>query len=78
MNQLLRLVNFLLGISHDQAVEILLLVAGVSGVRATLALLDGALSTNGNLCAGFCLHFLERVSTGPDKQANLSKEKAER
>jgi len=78
VNKLFGLVDFLFGISHDETVQVFFLVAGVGRIRATLALLDGALSTNGNLCAGFCLHFLERVSTGPDKQANLSKEKAER
>ena len=49
VDQLFSLVNLLLGICHDKAVKIFLLVAGVSCVRATLSFLDGALATNGNL-----------------------------
>ena len=51
VNQLFRVVDLLLGIRHDQAMEIFFLVAGVSCVRTTLSFLDGSLSTNGNLGA---------------------------
>lgn len=40
VNQLLGLVDLVLGIRHDKAVKIFLLVAGVSGIRASFALLD--------------------------------------
>jgi hypothetical protein len=58
VNQLLGLVHLFFGVGHDQAVEILLLVAGVGSIRSTFALLDGALATNGNLGARICLHLL--------------------
>lgn len=67
MDQLLGLVNLVLSVGHNQAVQILLLVAGVRSIRATLALFHGALSTNGNLGAGFGLHFLECVATRSDE-----------
>lgn len=51
VNELLRLVNLLFGVGHDETVKIFLLVASVSGIRSTLAFLDGALSTDGNLGA---------------------------
>lgn len=63
MNELLGLVNLLLGIGHDQTVQVFLLVASVSCVRPSFTLLDGTLATNSDLCARFRLHFLERVST---------------
>lgn len=67
VNQLLGLDDLVLCIGHDQTVEILLLVAGVSSVRAALAFLDGALATNSNLGTGVSLHFLQCVTTGSDK-----------
>lgn len=67
VNQLLGLVDLLLGVGHDQAVKILLLVAGVSGIGASLALLDGALATDGNLGTRLGLHLLQGVSTGSDE-----------
>jgi hypothetical protein len=67
VDELLGLVDLLLGVGHNQAMKILFLVAGVSGVRATFTLLDGALATDRNLCAGLSFHFLERVSTGANK-----------
>lgn len=70
MNELLRLVNLLLRISHDEAVQIFFLVAGVSCVRSSFALLDGAFATDGNLSAGLRLHLLKGVSTGANEQAN--------
>jgi hypothetical protein len=36
-------------------------------IGAPLALLDGTLSTDGNLGAGFGFHLLERVATRSDK-----------
>ena len=67
MNQLLRLVHLFLGVGHDETVKILFLVAGMGSVGAALALLDGALATNGNLGAGFRLHLFEGVATGADE-----------
>jgi len=63
VNQLLGLVHLLFSLCHDQTVEILLLVASVSGIRSAFSFLDGAFSTNGNLGARFGLHFLQGVST---------------
>jgi hypothetical protein len=76
VDQLLRLVDLIFGIGHDQAVEILLLIAGVSGIRAAFTLLDGTFATNCNLCTGFGLHLLEGVTTGTYEQTNFEKEKA--
>jgi ABC-type proline/glycine betaine transport system permease subunit len=70
VNELLRLVNLVLGIGHDQAVQVFLLVAGVSCVRSTFTLLDGAFASDSDLCAGFGFHLLERVSTRADEKAN--------
>ncbi len=67
MDQLLRLVNLLLCVGHNETVQVLFLVAGMGSVGAALALLDGALATNGNLGAGFRLHLLEGVATGADE-----------
>lgn len=63
VHQLLGLVHLFFGVCHDQTVEILFLVACVSGVRAAFALLDGAFATNGNLGTRLGLHFLQGVST---------------
>jgi hypothetical protein len=70
VDQLLRLVDLVLGVGHDQAVQVFFLVAGVSCVRASFALLDRALATDSDLGAGLGLHLLERVATGADEQAN--------
>ena len=67
VNELLGLVDLLLCVRHDQAVQVLLLVAGMSCVRASFTLLDRAFATNGNLCLGFRLHLLEGISTGANK-----------
>lgn len=67
VNQLLRLDDLLLSVGHDQTMEILLLVARVSSIRATLALLDGALATDGNLGTRVSLHLLQSVTTGANK-----------
>jgi hypothetical protein len=48
-------------------VQILLLVAGVSCVRSSFTLFDGALATDRNLSAGLRLHLLEGVSTGANE-----------
>ena len=67
VDQLLRFVDLVFGVGHDQAVQILFLVAGVSCVRTTFALLDGAFATDRNLCAGLGLHLFERVASRADK-----------
>ena len=67
MDKLLSLIDLVLGVGHDEAVQVLFLVAGVGGVRPALALLDGALAADGNLGAGLCLHLLEGVATGADE-----------
>lgn len=67
VNELLGLVDLVLCVGHDQTVQVFLLVAGMGSIRATLALLDGAFSTNRNLGARFCLHFLQSVATGPNE-----------
>lgn len=71
VDQLLGLVDLVLVISHDQAVEVLFLVARVSSVRSTLAFLDGTFATNSNLGARLSLHLLQSVATRANKQANL-------
>lgn len=63
MHQLLRLVDLFFGICHDQTVKIFFLVASVSGVRATLSFLDGALATDRNFGTGLGLHLFQGVST---------------
>jgi hypothetical protein len=63
VNQLLRLIDLVLGIGHDKTMQIFFLVAGVSSVRSAFALLDGAFASNGNLGARLGFHLLERVST---------------
>jgi len=70
VDQLLCLVNFLFSICHDQAMQILFLVRSVSSVGASFAFLYGSLSTNSNFCTGFCFHFLQGVSTGPNQETN--------
>ena len=67
VNELLGLVDLVLSVGHNQAVKILLLVAGVSGVRASFTLLDGALATDRDLSTGLGFHLLERVATGANK-----------
>jgi hypothetical protein len=67
VNELLSLVDLLLGVRHDQAMQIFLLVASVGCVRTSFTLLDRAFSTDRNLCLGFGLHLLEGVSTGANE-----------
>lgn len=67
VDELLGLVDLLLCVRHDQAVQVLLLVAGMSCVRSSLTLFDRALATDRNLRAGLGLHLLEGVATGSNK-----------
>lgn len=67
VNQLLGFIDLLFGVCHNQAMEILLLVAGVSGVRTALSFLHGSFATDGDFSLRFSLHLLQRVSTGADK-----------
>lgn len=60
-------VDLLFRVCHDQAMEVLVLVAGVSSVRFALALLDRALATDCDLGARLCLHLFERVTTRTDE-----------
>lgn len=63
VHQLLGFVNLFFRVRHDQAVKVLFLIASVSRVRATFALLDGTFASNSNLGTGLGLHFLQGVST---------------
>lgn len=67
VNQLLGLVDLVLGISHDQAMQVLFLVARVSCVRSAFALLHGALATDCNLGTRLSLHFLQSIATRANK-----------
>lgn len=67
VNQLLGLVDLVLGFGHDETVEIFFLIAIVSSVRATFAFLDGAFASNGNLSSRLGLHLFECVTTRSDK-----------
>ena len=67
MDQLFSLVDLFLGVGHDQAMQIFLLVAGVSGIRTSFSFLDGTLSTDGDFGSGFCFHFLQGISTRTDE-----------
>jgi hypothetical protein len=67
VDKLLGLVDLLLSICHDQAVQVLLLVTGVSCVRPSFTLLDGTFSANGDLCARLRFHLFESVSTRSNK-----------
>lgn len=75
MNELLGLVDLVLSVGHDQAVQILLLVASMGSIRPTLTLLDRALSTDGDLGARLCFHLLQSVSTRSNQQTDLMKER---
>lgn len=67
MNQLLRLLDLLFGVCHDQTVEIFFLVARVSGVRSAFSFLDRAFATDRNFGSGLGFHLLESVSTRSDQ-----------
>lgn len=60
-------VDLLFRVCHDQAMEVLVLVAGVSSVRFALALLDRAFASNGDLGARLCFHLFERITTRTDE-----------
>jgi hypothetical protein len=74
VDQLLGLVDLVLGVGHDETVQILFLVAGVGGVGAALAFLDGTFTSDGNLGTRLLFHCLECVTTGADEQANFEGE----
>ena len=67
MDQLLSLVDLLLGVGHDETVEIFLLVAGVGRIGTAFAFLDGAFAADSNLGSGLGLHLLQGVATGSNK-----------
>jgi hypothetical protein len=67
VDELLGFCNLFLGIGHDQAVEVLVLVAGMSSIRLAFTLLDRALSTNGDLGLRLCFHIFQSVTTGTDE-----------
>lgn len=67
VDQFLGLVDLVFGVGHDQAVEILFLVTGVSCIGAALALLDGTFATDGDFCTRFGLHLLQSVATRADE-----------
>ena len=49
VDQLLCLVDLFFRVGHDEAVQVFILVAGVSRVRLAFALLDGTLAADGDL-----------------------------
>lgn len=59
--------HLLLGVRHDETVEILLSVIGEL-VRARLALLHTALPANADLRAAFTFHLLQAVAARADKK----------
>ena len=67
VDELLGFNDLLLGVGHDQAVKILVLVASVSGIRFALAFLDRALSANRNLGLRLGFHCFQSVTTGTDE-----------
>lgn len=67
VNELFGFVDLLFCVCHDQAMEIFFLVAGVSCVRSTLAFLDRAFATNGDLCTRFCFHLFQSIATRSDE-----------
>jgi hypothetical protein len=67
VNELFGFCNLLLGIGHNQAVEVLVLVAGMGSIGLALTFLDGALSANSNLGQRLGFHVFQSVSTGTDE-----------
>lgn len=63
MDQLLGLIDLVLRVRHDETVKIFILVAGMSSVRLSFTLLDGAFAANSDLGTGFILHLLQRIAT---------------
>ncbi len=67
VDQLLRFVDLLFRICHDQTMQILFLVARMSCVRSTFSFLDGSFAANCDLREGLCLHLLQCIATRPDE-----------
>jgi hypothetical protein len=63
VNQLFGLVDFLLGVAHNQTMKVFILVASVSSIGLSFTLLDGTFATNSDLGARIFLHRLQSVST---------------
>jgi hypothetical protein len=76
VDKLFGLVDLVFGVGHDQAMEILLLVASVSSVGTAFTLLDRTFATDCNLCTGLRFHLLESVTTGTYEQTNFKKGEA--
>lgn len=70
MNQLLGLDYLLLGVRHDEAVQVFVLIAGMRSVRFPFALLDRAFAANGDLGLRLSLHLLQCVATWTDQKAD--------
>ena len=70
VNQLLGLVDFLLGVCHDQAVQIFVLIAGMSSVRFSLSFFHRALAANCDLGTRLRLHLLQSIATWSDEEAD--------
>jgi hypothetical protein len=67
VNELFGFCNLLLGIGHDQAVEILVLVAGMGSIGLALTFLDRALSADCDLGQRLGFHVFQSVTTGTDE-----------
>jgi hypothetical protein len=67
VDECFRLVDFFLGICHDETMQVFFLIAGVSCVRSSLAFFNRAFASNGDFGSRFGFHFLERVATRPNK-----------
>ena len=70
VNQFLSLIYLLLGICHNKTVQVFVLVTGMSSVRLSLALLDGAFAADSDLGSRLRLHLLERVTAWADEEAD--------
>jgi len=70
VDELLSFVDFLLGVRHNQAMKIFLLVRCVSCIRTTFSFFDGSFSTDSNFGLTFSLHFFEGIATGSNEESN--------
>lgn len=70
VDQLLRFVDLVFSIRHDQAVEVLVQIARVSGIRLALSFFDRAFASDGDLGTGLGFHLFECVTTRADEQAD--------
>ena len=70
VDQLFSLVDLLFRIGHDQAVQVLILVACVSSIGFSFAFLYGAFAANSDLGKGLVFHLLERVATRSNEETN--------